>query len=514
MDFIQIFTILAVATGAVFLGASLFPHLRAVPIIPKRLRFKWVLMAALMSFFLIGYFSFLFIQVKELKFPLELLTSAVFFGGGFFVFLVTGITLQALRQIASHGEELRGVNKELVTKNQDLEEEAKRRKKAEQRAAARMHYLSSLHDIDVIISASLDLGVTLDVFLNQLVPQQNIDAAAVLLFNPHTQTVEYAAGKGFHGEAITRSQERLGQGTAGQVAFSRKMLLIPRLKETENEFSRQDLLKEERAVSYCAFPLIAKGEIQGVLEIYQRREFKPEAERLEFMKSLAIRAAIAIENAAIFNKLHRSNSELIMAYDTTIEGWGYALEMRDEETQGHTKRVANMTKEMAKKYGMRDDQLVHVIRGALLHDIGKMAISDSILMKDGPLTEEERELMQKHPIHAMEMLLPIPYLQPALDIPYCHHERWDGSGYPRGLKGTQIPLAARIFALADTWDALINVRRYHEAWSVKEVCKHIQSQSGKHFDPELVEIFLQMDWCRDNNCLLRAANDPVSGSET
>ena len=514
MDFIQIFTILAVATGAVFLGASLFPHLRAVPIIPKRLRFKWVLMAALMSFFLIGYFSFLFIQVKELKFPLELLTSAVFFGGGFFVFLVTGITLQALRQIAAHGEQLRGVNKELVTKNQDLEEEAKRRKKAEQRAAARMHYLSSLHDIDVIISASLDLGVTLDVFLNQLVPQQNIDAAAVLLFNPHTQTVEYAAGKGFHGEAITRSQERLGQGTAGQVAFSRKMLLIPRLKETENEFSRQDLLKEERAVSYCAFPLIAKGEIQGVLEIYQRREFKPEAERLEFMKSLAIRAAIAIENAAIFNELHRSNSELIMAYDTTIEGWGYALEMRDEETQGHTQRVANMTKEMAKKYGMRDDQLVHVIRGALLHDIGKMAISDSILMKDGPLTEEERELMQKHPVHAMEMLLPIPYLQPALNIPYCHHERWDGSGYPRGLKGTQIPLAARIFALADTWDALINVRRYHEAWSVKEVCKHIQSQSGKHFDPELVEIFLQMDWCRDNNCLLRAANDPVSGSET
>ncbi len=163
---------------------------------------------------------------------------------------------------------------------------------------------------------------------------------------------------------------------------------------------------------------------------------------------------------------------------------------------------------------MRDEQLVHVIRGALLHDIGKMAISDSILMKEGPLTEEERELMQKHPVRAMEMLLPIPYLQPALDIPYCHHERWDGSGYPRGLKGTQIPLAARIFAVADTWDALINVRRYHEAWSVKEVCSHIQSQSGKHFDPELVEIFLQMDWCRDNNCLLRAANDPVSGSET
>ena len=506
MDFIQTFTILAVAAGAIFLAASLVPHLRAVPIIPDNLRFKWVLMAALMSFFLLGYFFFLFIQIKEPNFPLELLTAAVFLGGGFFVLLVTGITLQALQQIAAHGEQLETVNKKLITKNQALEEEAKKRQKAEQRATARMHYLSSLHDIDVMISASLDLGVTLDVFLNQLVPQQNIDAAAVLLFNPHTQTVEYAAGKGFHGTAITRSRERLGQGTAGQVAFSRKMILIPRLDQNGHDFSRQDLLKEEKAVSYCAFPLIAKGEIQGVLEIYQRHEFIPEAERLEFMQSLAIRAAIAIENAAMFNELQRSNSELIMAYDTTIEGWGYALEMRDEETQGHTQRVADMTLKMAKKHGMGDDQLVHVIRGALLHDIGKMAISDSVLMKDGPLTEEERELMQKHPVRAMEMLLPIPYLKPALDIPYCHHERWDGSGYPRGLKGTQIPLAARIFAVADTWDALINARRYHEAWSVKKVCDHIQSQSGRHFDPEVVEFFLQMDWCRDDESIPQLAS--------
>jgi HD-GYP domain-containing protein (c-di-GMP phosphodiesterase class II) len=131
-----------------------------------------------------------------------------------------------------------------------------------------------------------------------------------------------------------------------------------------------------------------------------------------------------------------------------------------------------------------------------------MAIPDEILMKDGPFTEAEKTLMRKHPVHAMEMLSPIAYLQPALDIPYCHHERWDGSGYPRGLKGAQIPMAARIFAVADTWDALINARRYHEAWPLEKVCAHIEERAGSHFDPDLVRIFLGMEWCRRESCAL------------
>lgn len=188
-----------------------------------------------------------------------------------------------------------------------------------------------------------------------------------------------------------------------------------------------------------------------------------------------------------------------LAYDSTIEGWGHALELRDQETHGHTERVAKMTLEIARQFGVRQDQFVHLSRGALLHDIGKMAIGDSILMKAGPLTEEERVVMQSHPVAAYEMLSKIAYLKPALDIPYCHHERWDGTGYPNGLQTTQIPLAARIFAVADTWDALAHDRRYHQAWPRDKVCAHIKAGAGSHFDPEVVAVFLKMDCCRDSS---------------
>lgn len=496
MPNLQLLGSAAVFAGAIFLGASLYFHLRSARRIPPEVRPKWLLMAGLMTFFLAGYLFFLIIQVQGINFPLELLTATVFFGGGLFVFMVTRLTLRALEEIAAHEDQLHAINEKLLTKNRDLEEEISRRLEAEKQAQLRLRHLSALHSIDTLISASLDLGVTLKVFLEQIVPLLDIDAAAVLLFNRHSQTVEYAAGQGFHTTAVTSARERLGEGSGGRVALTRKPVIIPHLSIDDGNFSRPELLSQERVVSYCGLPLVAKGEIQGVLEIYHRHPFTPDAEWLEFLQSLAIRAAIAIENATLFNDLQRSNSELILAYDTTLEGWSHALELRDRETQGHTQRVMGMTREIAKRLGMREEQLVHVIRGALLHDIGKMGISDDILMKEGPLTEAEQELMRKHPVYAMEMLSPIAYLQPALDIPYSHHERWDGSGYPRGLKGAQIPLAARIFAVADTWDALINARRYHEAWPREKVCAHIAARAGSHFDPEVVETFMEMDWCR------------------
>jgi putative nucleotidyltransferase with HDIG domain len=504
MNTMQILIIAAVAAGAAFLGASLYFHLRAGRNIPVEIRPKWQLMAGLMAFFLAGYLFFLFIRVEDLAFPLEVLTAAVFFGGALFVLVVTRITLKALAQIVNHEQQLQTINKELLAKNRDLEEEIVRRRDAEKRAGIHLKHLASLHDIDTMISASLDLGVTLKVFLDQLVPQLDIDAAAVLLFDPHTQTVDYAAGVGFIGEKVTSSSERLGEGSAGSAAMERKMRYIQDLRAEGHDFTRPELVREEGVVSYCALPLVAKGTVQGVLEIYRRHMFTPNSEWLEFLQSLAIRVAIAIENSALFNQLQRSNTELILAYDTTIEGWSHALELRDQETEGHTQRVVQMTKAIAKKLGMKDEQMVHLTRGALLHDIGKMAIPDEVLMKDGPLTDSEKTLMRKHPVYAMEMLSPIAYLQPALDIPYCHHERWDGSGYPRGLKGPQIPLAARIFAVADTWDALINARRYHEAWPVEKVCEHIKERAGSHFDPEIVNIFLEMDWCQ-GSCDLSAA---------
>lgn len=188
----------------------------------------------------------------------------------------------------------------------------------------------------------------------------------------------------------------------------------------------------------------------------------------------------------------KANKALVLAYDSTIEGWGKALELRDQETEGHTQRVTEMTLLLCRALCLDKEQCIQARRGALLHDIGKMAISDSILLKTGSFTHEERQIMQKHPVYAFQMLSNIDYLQPALDIPYCHHEKWDGTGYPRGLQGDEIPLAARIFSVADIWDALTNERRYHHAWPKGKTREHLKSLAGTHLDPKVVEKFLEM----------------------
>lgn len=297
----------AVLIGSLLISASLFLQLKAVKQIPQEIIPKWRLTSALMSFFLVAYLLFLTIQIKQIDFPLEILTASVFLGGGLFVFVITRITLRALQQVASREQELQETNKEL----------------------------------------------------------------------------------------------------------------------------------------------------------------------------------------------ERINYELVRAYDSTIAGWSHILDLRDNETEGHSQRVAGMTRKIAKVIGIEGKELVNLTRGALLHDIGKMAISDKVLMKEGELNEGERKQMRKHPQHAFDMLSSIEYLKPSLDIPCAHHERWDGTGYPKGLKGVEIPLAARIFAIADTWDALVSKRRYHDAWSKKKVCDHIKSGAGSHFDPKIVEVFLKMDCCRD-----------------
>jgi putative nucleotidyltransferase with HDIG domain len=193
---------------------------------------------------------------------------------------------------------------------------------------------------------------------------------------------------------------------------------------------------------------------------------------------------------AMVSNLHRSKMDLVTAYDTTLEGWAKVLELRDIEIEGHSHRVTDLTLRLARAMGIDGDDLDHFRRGALLHDIGKMAIHDHTLLKTGPLTDEEREMIHQHPVYAVEMLHDIPFLRPALDIPRYHHEKWDGSGYPYGLKGEEIPLAARIFAVVDVWDALLSDRPYRPAISEEEARKIIQQESGTHFDPRIVEVFL------------------------
>jgi putative nucleotidyltransferase with HDIG domain len=218
---------------------------------------------------------------------------------------------------------------------------------------------------------------------------------------------------------------------------------------------------------------------------------EPDAEWFDFLNALAGQTAIAIENSTLFESLQRSNVELTIAYDATIEGWSHAMDLRDKETEGHSKRVTEMTVKIARALGLSEADLVQVRWGALLHDIGKMGVPDGILLKPGPLTDEEWVAMKKHPTLAYEMLSPIRYLRLALDIPYCHHEKWNGTGYPRGLKGAQIPLTARIFAVVDVWDALRSDRPYRAAWTKEKVREHILALSGTDFDPRVVDVFIQ-----------------------
>lgn len=365
------------------------------------------------------------------------------------------------------------------------------RKNAEEQVQRQLERVNALRNINMAITASLDLRVTLNVFLDQVTSHLHVDAATVLLLNPITQTLGYAASRGFRSHALQYTHLRLGEGHAGRAALERRIVSIPNLAEAENSISRSPLLAGEKFIAYYGVPLIAKGYVKGVLEIFHRAPLDPDQEWLDFLEALAAQAAIAIDNASLFDDLQRSNIELTLAYDTTLEGWSKALDLRDKETEGHTQRVTEMTLRLARAMGMSETELVHVRRGALLHDIGKMGIPDSILLKSGPLTEEEWKVMRKHPIYAYEMLSPIAFLRPALDIPYCHHEKWDGTGYTRGLKGEQIPLVARIFAVVDAWDALRSDRPYRPAWSEEKALEYIRQQAGKHFDPKVVEVFLE-----------------------
>jgi putative nucleotidyltransferase with HDIG domain len=229
-----------------------------------------------------------------------------------------------------------------------------------------------------------------------------------------------------------------------------------------------------------------------VLETFHRAPLDPDEEWLDFLQTLAGQAAIAIEDAQLFQNLQKSNIELLQAYDATIEGWSRALDLRDKETEGHTRRVTEMAIMLGGKFGMSDKELQYVRWGGLLHDIGKMAVPDRILLKPDTLTSEETEIMKQHPLFALQMLSAIHYLKPALDIPYCHHERWDGTGYPRGLKGEEIPLAARIFAIADVYDALSSDRPYRSRWAEADVIEYIRQHAASIFDPQIVNVFLQM----------------------
>jgi PAS domain S-box-containing protein/putative nucleotidyltransferase with HDIG domain len=388
-------------------------------------------------------------------------------------------------QISAEYVELAG-EQCMLTIAQDITE----RKRAEEKIQKQLKRITALRDIDRTITSSLDLNLTLNRLLGQVTEQLELDAAALLLFNPHTYTLEYFVARGLNETDFRNVQVQLGEEYAGQVALERRVINV-NLQNSVGPIRNNNPILRLGFAEYYGIPLIAKGQMRGVLEVFHRAQLNPDTEWLDYLDTLAGQAAIAIDNVRLFDGLQQTNLELSLAYDATIEGWSHALDLRDKETEGHTQRVTEMTIELARKFGLGQKQLTNIRWGALLHDIGKMGVPDAILLKSNKLTDEEWEIMKRHPALAYEMLSRIHYLRDAVEIPHYHHEKWDGTGYPHGLKGEQIPLAARIFAIADIWDALRSDRPYRPAWTTAKALKYIRELSGTHLDPKVVEAFLE-----------------------
>lgn len=366
------------------------------------------------------------------------------------------------------------------------------RKLAEKRIERQVGRLNALHEIDRVIVSSFNRRFSLDTLLEKMITQLQVDAADVLLLTQSTEFLEFASGRGFRTLGFEKVRLALGSSYVGKIVIDHQMLYASDLGSLGKPYPRKALMEAEGFVSYYGVPLIVKGIARGVLEVFHRREFKPDQEWLDFLETLAGQAAVVLENTQLFEDLQKSHSELRIAYDRTIEGWSRALDLRDRETEGHTQRVTQTTIELARTFGLSEEELIYVRWGALLHDIGKLGIPDHVLFKPNVLTDEERALMRKHPEFAHEMLSGISYLKSAVDIPYCHHEKWDGTGYPRGLKGKQIPLPARLFTIVDVWDALTSTRPYRLAWTEERAVQYIEHEAGSHFDPQVVKKFLEM----------------------
>ena len=356
----------------------------------------------------------------------------------------------------------------------------------------RIQRLAALHDIDKAITSNTDIRYTLDTVLKHVIARLDVHAAAVLLLDSTTQKLEYTRGSGFRSNDTTHPSLSLDECLGAHIALDPRLTEYIKIFKCQSTCVRASLLEKDGFQVCYGAPLIARGQLKGVLEIFHRKPLNPEREWISFFEAIAAQTAIAIDSAELFNDLQRSNAELSIAYDTTLDGWIRALDLRDKETEGHTQRVTRMTMRLARSMGITEPELTNVRRGALLHDIGKMGISDSILNKPGPLSDDEWKIMQRHPVYAYNLLSPTPFLRDATDIPYYHHEKWDGTGYPHGLRREDIPLAARIFAVADVWDALCSDRPYRSAWSEEKARKYIRQHSGTHFDPRVVDKFFAL----------------------
>jgi response regulator RpfG family c-di-GMP phosphodiesterase len=353
-------------------------------------------------------------------------------------------------------------------------------------------WVNTVHRIESEVTHGDDINELLEVVVEEAINQLNVDAVTILKFDPKRKELVYSLGKGFFTNALKHTRLKVGEGNAGKAAQEKGIIYLRNFTVNIGELMKSPEFLAEGFASYHAIPMYVEERLLGVIELFRRSDFDPDQEWYDYLQNLADQTAIALENFEVIIELKQSQQDILHAYDETLEGWVHGLDIRVHESNGHTRRVTEQSLSLATVVGLPEDQLQNIRRGSLLHDIGNAGVPDRVLLKPDVLTEEERNLVRQHPNIAREMLYPISYLRPALDIPYCHHEWWDGSGYPRGIRGDAIPMAARIFTIVDVWDSLLSNRPYRPAWSRGQVIKYMHAMTGIQFDPGLMDIFWKM----------------------
>jgi response regulator RpfG family c-di-GMP phosphodiesterase len=349
--------------------------------------------------------------------------------------------------------------------------------------------LEAISEILADINAEIDTGASFYILLDHVTTQLDVDAVALSVRTSFSK-LDNIARLGFRTPDGVKSNGYEAISMAPRVLELRQIIRYNQFSLNTVTDAFQNFMIQENFNDYIGMPLVESQQVLGVLEMFSKKPLSAPPDwrlHLKFVRSLA---ANTIRRKILSEEQKTSATELEIAYSETLEAWVRALEIRDHYTAGHTQRALDLTLRLATKMGIPDEMLVHVTRGVLLHDIGKLAISDNILRKTGPLDSEEWEAMQEHPKFAYNLLKPIQYLRPALDIPYCHHEKWDGSGYPQGLEGDAIPYPARIFTVVDVWDALTTDRPYRQAWPKDDALTYIRSKAGSEFDPKVVAEFV------------------------
>ena len=346
--------------------------------------------------------------------------------------------------------------------------------------------------INRILQSSLNLRDTLQAIFEILSELVEIDGAIILKYNAASQQFDLLSSHGLNGRALAKVHLYIESGLTKRVVRERSFVEVEDLLDAGPTENYINLLSQEGFHAHTTTPLINHRDLLGVLEIFWHETQHVDAWKLEILQMVGESITFAMEHSIVVEDLKRRNNEFSSTYTATIAGLSRALELRDLETEGHTRRVSALTLRLAEHMQIPPDQRASIQQGALLHDIGKLGIPDAILLKPGSLTPQEWKVMQQHPLYAYNILAPIINLRQALDIPLYHHEHWDGSGYPYGLKGEQIPLSARLFAVVDVYDALTSDRPYRSAWTRSQAIEYLQEQVGQLFDPQVVAYFLEL----------------------